>query len=152
MAKIIGPWWHTHKDEVDKCLVIVIGSVVWYVGRELMTRQRLPFVSPLPHDVVGNPQSSLLTYGGDVMASDEHDDTQDWKTIVREEVLWLLHTLGIISLSLAIGRLITYLTKGGDIDLSLLHGRLAATSRCCAQTAGGADTSARTTEDKENPK
>lgn len=45
-----------------------------------------------------------------------------WKAILREELLWLLHTLGIISLSLAIGRLITYLTKGGDIDLSLLHG------------------------------
>jgi hypothetical protein len=56
------------------------------------------------------------------MATDEHDDAQDWKIIVREEVLWLLHTLGIVSLSLAIGRLITYLTKGGDIDLSLLHG------------------------------
>lgn len=56
------------------------------------------------------------------MVSDEHEETQDWKAIIREEVLWLLHTLGIISLSLAIGRLITYLTKGGDIDLSLLHG------------------------------
>lgn len=54
------------------------------------------------------------------MAADAHDD--DWTTILREEVLWLLRTLGVISLSLAVGRLITYLTRGGGIDLSLLQG------------------------------
>lgn len=54
------------------------------------------------------------------MATDEHHD--DWTTILREEVLWLLRTLGVISLSLAVGRLITYLTRGGGIDLSLLQG------------------------------
>jgi len=57
----------------------------------------------------------------------EHQSTQppspsDWKTILRDEVLWLLRTLGIVSLSLAIGRVITYLTKGGGIDLTILQG------------------------------
>jgi hypothetical protein len=56
MVKSIGHWWCAHKDEVGKCLIIAIGAVVWYVGRELMTQQRLPFVSPLPHDVVTHPQ------------------------------------------------------------------------------------------------
>lgn len=54
------------------------------------------------------------------MAADEQND--DWTTILREEVLWLLRTLGVIALSLAVGRLITYLTRGGGIDLSLLQG------------------------------
>lgn len=56
MVKLLGHWWQAHKDEVGKCAVIVLGSVVWFVGRELMTRQRLPFVSSLPQDVVAHPQ------------------------------------------------------------------------------------------------
>jgi len=55
----------------------------------------------------------------------ENNDPQhptDWKATLWEEALWLLRTLGIISLSLAIGRLITYLTKGGGIDPSVLQG------------------------------
>ena len=85
------------------------------------------------------------------MALDEHDDTQDWKTIVREEVLWLLHTLGIISLSLAIGRLITDLTKGGDIDLSLLHGSWQQQVDAALKQREE-HRRQRTTEDKENTK
>ncbi len=51
------------------------------------------------------------------------DESQDsWKDIVRNEVYWLLHTLGIISLSLAIGRILTLLTKAGGIDLKVLGG------------------------------
>ena len=53
---------------------------------------------------------------------EEHTSHSDWKTILLDEVLWLLRTLGIVSLSLAIGRVITYLTKGGGIDPNVLQG------------------------------
>ena len=45
MLETLGNWWDNHKSEVGKCAVIMIGSLVWYVGRELMCSQRLPFVS-----------------------------------------------------------------------------------------------------------
>ena len=53
---------------------------------------------------------------------EEHSSPSTWKTLLLDEVLWLLRTLGIVSLSLAIGRLITYLTKGGGIDPNVLQG------------------------------
>jgi hypothetical protein len=53
---------------------------------------------------------------------EEHTSPSDWKTILLDEALWLLRTLGIVSLSLAIGRVITYLTKGGGIDPNVLQG------------------------------
>ena len=53
---------------------------------------------------------------------DEHPSPSNWKTILLDEALWLLRTLGIVSLSLAIGRVITYLTKGGGIDPNVLQG------------------------------
>jgi hypothetical protein len=46
MLKAIECWWNHNKNEVGKCLLIMLGALVWYVGRELMHRQRLPFVSP----------------------------------------------------------------------------------------------------------
>ena len=46
MPQNIYEWWATHKGELWKCAVTVLGAVVWYAGRELMQRQRLPFVSP----------------------------------------------------------------------------------------------------------
>ena len=52
----------------------------------------------------------------------EEQTSQGWKTILLDEALWLLRTLGIVSLSLAIGRVITYLTKGGGIDPNVLQG------------------------------
>jgi hypothetical protein len=52
----------------------------------------------------------------------EHASPNDWKTTLCDEALWRLRTLGIVSLSLAIGRVITYLTKGGGIDLNVLQG------------------------------
>ena len=51
MFNAIGDWWNTHKGEVGKCVIIALGALVWYVGRELMYHQRLPFVSeslPVP--------------------------------------------------------------------------------------------------------
>ena len=56
------------------------------------------------------------------MASPEDESPDSWKDIVRNEVYWLLRTLGIISLSLAIGRALTLLTKAGGIDLNILRG------------------------------
>ncbi len=57
MLEAIGNWWSNNKSEVGKCALIAIGSLVWYVGRELMYRQRLPFVS------LDNP-SQLLDHDG----------------------------------------------------------------------------------------
>jgi hypothetical protein len=54
--------------------------------------------------------------------TEEQAQHSDWKTILLDEALWLLRTLGIVSLSLAIGRVITYLTKGGGIDPNVLQG------------------------------
>jgi len=54
--------------------------------------------------------------------TDEQAQHSDWKTVLLDEALWLLRTLGIVSLSLAIGRVITYLTKGGGIDPNVLQG------------------------------
>jgi hypothetical protein len=54
--------------------------------------------------------------------TEEQAKHNDWKTILLDEALWLLRTLGIVSLSLAIGRVITYLTKGGGIDPNVLQG------------------------------
>jgi hypothetical protein len=54
--------------------------------------------------------------------TEEQPQHNDWKTTLLDEALWLLRTLGIVSLSLAIGRLITYLTKGGGLDLNVLQG------------------------------
>jgi hypothetical protein len=45
MFNTLGHWWTAHRGEVGKCGIIVLGALVWYVGRELMERQRLPFVS-----------------------------------------------------------------------------------------------------------
>lgn len=45
MLAFLGTWWSTNKNEVGKCTLIVLGALVWYVGRELMHRQRLPFLS-----------------------------------------------------------------------------------------------------------
>ena len=45
-----------------------------------------------------------------------------WQELVWDEVRWLLRTLGIVSLSLTIGRLLTVLTKVGGIDLNVLKG------------------------------
>ena len=45
MLATLSNWWNTNKDEVGKCVIIAVGALVWYVGRELMHRQRLPFVS-----------------------------------------------------------------------------------------------------------
>ena len=56
------------------------------------------------------------------MTPPEDESPDSWKDIVRNEVYWLLHTLGIISLSLAIGRLLAVLTKVGGIDLNVLKG------------------------------
>ena len=53
---------------------------------------------------------------------EEHPSANDWKTLLLDEVMWLLRTLGIVALSLAIGRVITCLTKGGGIDLNILQG------------------------------
>lgn len=53
--------------------------------------------------------------------TEEQAQHSDWKTTLLDEALWLLRTLGIVSLSLAIGRLITYLTKGGGLDLNVLQ-------------------------------
>jgi len=53
----------------------------------------------------------------------DQSPAHDWKTILLDEVVWLLRTLGIVSLSLAIGRVITYLTKGGGIDPNVLQGQ-----------------------------
>ena len=52
----------------------------------------------------------------------DQSPANDWKTVLLDEALWLLRTLGIVSLSLAIGRVITYLTKGGGIDPNVLQG------------------------------
>ena len=55
MLETLSNWWNTNKGEVGKCAIIAVGALVWYVGRELMYRQRLPFVSadgpsePLDH-------------------------------------------------------------------------------------------------------
>ena len=46
MLETIEKWWKDHKDEMGKCAIVMLGAVVWYVGRELMHRHRLPFVSP----------------------------------------------------------------------------------------------------------
>lgn len=53
---------------------------------------------------------------------EEHSSSTDWKTILLDEVLWLLRTLGIVSLSLAIGRVVTYVTRCGGIDANILQG------------------------------
>ena len=45
MWETIGNWWNDHKEEVGTCVVVMLGAVVWYVGRALMDRQRLPLVS-----------------------------------------------------------------------------------------------------------
>jgi hypothetical protein len=64
MLETISNWWTDHKDEVGKCAVIMIGAVVWYVGRELMHRQRLPFIS-------GCDPSQLLEHDGQTPLSKE---------------------------------------------------------------------------------
>jgi len=45
MLESLSNWWNDNKGEVGKCVIIMVGALVWYVGRELMGRQRLPFVS-----------------------------------------------------------------------------------------------------------
>jgi hypothetical protein len=45
-----------------------------------------------------------------------------WWDLVKEEAIWLLRTMGVISLTLAIGRAVSYLTKGGGIDPNVLSG------------------------------
>ncbi|MBI3246538.1 MAG: hypothetical protein HYZ50_08535 [Deltaproteobacteria bacterium] len=52
MLETIGHWWNSHKGEVRKCTMIMLGSLVWYVGQEFTHWQRLPFVSPLSQDGV----------------------------------------------------------------------------------------------------
>ncbi len=64
MWETLSNWWTDHKDEVGKCAIITVGALVWYVGRELMYRQRLPFVS------LDNP-SQLLEHDGQTPLSKE---------------------------------------------------------------------------------
>ena len=64
MLESISNWWDTNKSEVGQCAVIIIGAVVWYVGRELMYHQRLPFVS-------GCDPSQLLDHDGQTPLSKE---------------------------------------------------------------------------------
>ena len=45
MLETLSNWWNNNKNEVGKCAVILIGALVWSVGRELMHQQRLPFLS-----------------------------------------------------------------------------------------------------------
>ncbi len=56
------------------------------------------------------------------MAAPEDEPAGTWTDLVWDELRWLLRTLGIISLSLAIGRVLTVLTKMGGIDLNVLRG------------------------------
>ena len=48
MWETIGKWWSDHKDEVGTWVVVMLGAVVWHVGRKLMDPQRLPLVSADP--------------------------------------------------------------------------------------------------------
>ena len=45
MWETIGNWWHDHKDKVGPSVVVMLGALVWHVGRKLMYPQRLPLVS-----------------------------------------------------------------------------------------------------------
>ncbi|MBI3800234.1 MAG: hypothetical protein HY268_25075 [Deltaproteobacteria bacterium] len=57
MLETLSNWWNNNKDEVGKCVIIAVGALVWYVGRELMYQQRLPFVA-------GGDQSQRLEHDG----------------------------------------------------------------------------------------
>ena len=56
MLAAIDRWWN-HNKEVGKCTIIMLGALVWHVGRELTHRQHLPLMSrdrPLhPYDEQG---------------------------------------------------------------------------------------------------
>ena len=45
MLPFLSHWWRHHKSKVGKCAFITLGVLVWYAGRELMHRQRVPFLS-----------------------------------------------------------------------------------------------------------
>ena len=45
MHTTIGQWWNTNKADIGQCLIVVLGAVITFVGKELMIRHRLPFLS-----------------------------------------------------------------------------------------------------------
>ena len=48
-------WWDTHGADITHCCITMLGALIMFVGKELMHRHRLPFISSplrptsLPH-------------------------------------------------------------------------------------------------------
>ena len=49
MQTTIGQWWNTNKTDIGQCLIVVLGALITFAGKELMNRQRVPFLSAPPH-------------------------------------------------------------------------------------------------------
>ena len=45
MQTTIDSWWNTNKADIGQCLIVVLGAIITFVGKELMNRHRLPFLS-----------------------------------------------------------------------------------------------------------
>ena len=45
MHKTLNEWWVTHRADVTHCCITVLGALIMFVGKELMNRHRLPFLS-----------------------------------------------------------------------------------------------------------
>lgn len=56
MFETLRIWWPNHPNDIRKGVVLMLGSLVWDVGRELRQKQRLPFASPLSRDVAAPPR------------------------------------------------------------------------------------------------
>lgn len=53
------------------------------------------------------------------------EDGWDWENIrgiAKEEAIWILSTLGMVALTLTIGRAISLLSKWGGINIDILNG------------------------------
>ena len=55
------------------------------------------------------------------MEEQDHQTADTWKQFLLEELIWVLQTMGVITLSLAIGRMISILAKEGGINIDLLN-------------------------------
>ena len=49
-------WWDKHGADITHCCITMLGALIMFVGKELVNRQRLPFLSapqrpaPLSHE------------------------------------------------------------------------------------------------------
>ena len=46
-------------------------------------------------------------------------DSVDWTNLLKTEAIWIAQTMAMITLSLAVGRILTLLTQHGGVDLNL---------------------------------